>query len=75
MGTQVYRRSQTHTDANNRLVTGAPTISASAYALVREWWRRYQSRRELAGRPHHEWNDIGSAADVIAEIDKPFWRE
>lgn len=75
MSQMAYRRSRIGIDLKNCPAARVPTISASAYALLCEWWRRYRSRRELAGRPRHEWNDIGSAADVGAEIDKPFWKE
>jgi uncharacterized protein YjiS (DUF1127 family) len=75
MSEPTCRRSRCRTDGANRPATRIPMIGAFAYALLREWWRRYRSRQELALYSRHEWNDIGSAANVDAEIDKPFWKE
>jgi uncharacterized protein YjiS (DUF1127 family) len=46
-----------------------------AYALVREWWRRYRSRLELASYSHDQRKDLGFSADVDGEIAKPFWKK
>jgi uncharacterized protein YjiS (DUF1127 family) len=46
----------------------------TSYALVREWWRRYRSRLELASYSHDQWKDLGFSADVDCEIAKPFWK-
>lgn len=43
--------------------------------IVREWWRRYRSRRELALLSYHERTDLGFPAGMDAEIGKPFWRK
>ena len=43
--------------------------------VVREWRRRYRSRCELASYSRHERADLGFAAQLDAEIAKPFWRE
>jgi uncharacterized protein YjiS (DUF1127 family) len=43
--------------------------------VLREWRRRYRSRRELAQYAYHERNDLGCGADLDAEIAKPFWRK
>jgi uncharacterized protein YjiS (DUF1127 family) len=51
------------------------SMGTSAYALIREWWHRYRSRRELALYSHYERNDLSFAADVDAEIAKPFWKK
>ncbi|MEJ2377459.1 MAG: DUF1127 domain-containing protein [Pseudolabrys sp.] len=45
-----------------------------AFEVVREWRRRYRSRRELALLSYHERDDIG-AGNANAELAKPFWRE
>jgi uncharacterized protein YjiS (DUF1127 family) len=47
----------------------------SAFAVVREWRRRYRSRRELALYSLHERADLGFAAQLDFEIAKPFWRK
>jgi uncharacterized protein YjiS (DUF1127 family) len=60
------------------LSTLARTMDAagtSAYALVREWWRRYRSRLELASYSYDQRKDFGFSADVDGEIVKPFWRQ
>jgi uncharacterized protein YjiS (DUF1127 family) len=46
-----------------------------SYALVREWWRRYHSRLELASYSHDQRKDLGFSADVDGEIAKPFWKK
>jgi uncharacterized protein YjiS (DUF1127 family) len=46
-----------------------------AVEVVREWRHRYRSRRELALYSYHERNDLWFAAEVDAEIAKPFWRK
>jgi uncharacterized protein YjiS (DUF1127 family) len=44
-------------------------------ALVGEWFRRIESRRELAGLGYRELRDIGiTRVDALREADKPFWR-
>lgn len=45
-----------------------------AFYVVREYRRRYRSRRELALLSYHERDDIG-AGNANAEIAKPFWRD
>jgi uncharacterized protein YjiS (DUF1127 family) len=45
-------------------------------ALLREWRRRQQSRRELAGLCERALRDIRlSRYDALREANKPFWRE
>jgi len=51
-----------------------PTWAKMAFKVVREWWRRHHSRRELASLSYHERDDLG-AGRVNAEIAKPFWTE
>jgi uncharacterized protein YjiS (DUF1127 family) len=46
-----------------------------SYALVREWWRRYRSRLELASFSHDYRKDVGFSGDVDGEIAKPFWKK
>lgn len=41
---------------------------------VREWRRRANSRRELAGLSDLELRDIGNWEQIDAEKCKPFWR-
>ena len=42
--------------------------------VLREWRHRYRSRLELALYSYDERNDLGFAAELDAEIEKPFWR-
>jgi uncharacterized protein YjiS (DUF1127 family) len=42
--------------------------------VLREWRHRYRSRLELASYSYNERSDLGFAADLDAEIEKPFWR-
>ena len=59
-----------------RAVAGAmDALGTSAYALVREWWRRYRSRLELTSYSHDQRKDFGFSADVDSEITKPFWKK
>jgi uncharacterized protein YjiS (DUF1127 family) len=46
----------------------------SVFAVVREWRRRARSRAELAMYSQGERADLGYAAELDAEIGKPFWR-
>src|SRR5262245_61374939 len=56
------------------LASHAAALAKSAVALIREWHRRYRSRLELAAYGHHERGDLGYAAELDAEVAKPFWR-
>jgi uncharacterized protein YjiS (DUF1127 family) len=51
------------------------SLCAAGCALVREWQRRHRSRRELASWSHDERRDFGFAAEIDAEITKPFWKK
>ena len=55
--------------------TTITAMSKTALKVVREWWRRYRSRQELALYFYHERNDLSLAVDVEAEISKPFWTQ
>lgn len=46
-----------------------------AVAALHEWRRRSRSRYELASYSYNERSDLGFAADLDAEIVKPFWRK
>lgn len=50
-------------------------MAKMAVEIVREWRHRYRSRRELALYSYHERKDLGFAADIDAEIARPFWRK
>jgi uncharacterized protein YjiS (DUF1127 family) len=43
--------------------------------IVREWRRRVRSRAELASYSFAERSDLGYAAELDGEIQKPFWRK
>jgi uncharacterized protein YjiS (DUF1127 family) len=44
-------------------------------ALIGEWLRRIESRRELGGLCDSALRDIGiTRVDAIGEASKPFWR-
>lgn len=50
-------------------------ITARARALLRVWYRRWRSRRELARVEPHLLRDAGIRDfDARAEARKPFWR-
>jgi uncharacterized protein YjiS (DUF1127 family) len=51
------------------------TIAKAVVEVLREWRRRARSRKELAMYSYHERNDIRGAAQVDAEIMKPFWQK
>jgi uncharacterized protein YjiS (DUF1127 family) len=52
-----------------------PGHIARLLALVGEWFRRMESRRELAGLCDRALRDIGlTRVDAMREADKPFWR-
>jgi uncharacterized protein YjiS (DUF1127 family) len=47
----------------------------SAWAGLRETWRRYRSRQRIAQLDSHMLKDIGiSFAEAEAEANKPLWR-
>ena len=50
-------------------------VMAELGEVLHTWRRRYRTRQELAQWTEHDLHDIGlSRADVISEIEKPFWR-
>jgi uncharacterized protein YjiS (DUF1127 family) len=53
----------------------AGAFAASMWALLREWHRRSRSRWELSTYSYHERADLGFAAELDAELTKPFWRK
>ena len=59
-----------------RMLAGMLASFRTAIAVVREWRRRARSRRELASYSYNERSDLGCfAADLDAEIAKPFWQK
>jgi uncharacterized protein YjiS (DUF1127 family) len=49
--------------------------AAGLFALIAEWVRRSEKRRELAGLSGRELRDIGvTHGDAMREAQKPFWR-
>jgi uncharacterized protein YjiS (DUF1127 family) len=69
--TQAAPRATLAKAARTRILTTA----AAAFAVLREWRHRFRSRRELASYSYYERNDLGFAAEVDAEIAKPFWKK
>jgi len=61
--------------ASRTLASRVIATGTSACALIREWWRRYRSRQELALYSYDERRDLGFAANLDAEIAKPFWKK
>ena len=55
-------------------LTGTTDAMGTSYALVREWWRRYRSRLELASYWHDQRKDLGFSADVDAKSQSRFGR-
>jgi uncharacterized protein YjiS (DUF1127 family) len=49
-------------------------IRTATITLVREWRRRLRSRLELASYSHDQRRDLGFAAELDAEVTKPFWQ-
>ena len=50
-------------------------IIVDLFAALRQMHERARQRRELAGLNDYALQDIGlSRAQVIAELDTPFWR-
>jgi uncharacterized protein YjiS (DUF1127 family) len=56
-------------------LTAITAMAKMAIKVIGEWRHRYRSRRELALYSYHERSDLSFAADVEAEISKPFWSE
>ena len=51
-------------------------LAHSAMSIISLWTRRHRGRLELAQMNEHMLADIGmTRAGVVAEIDKPFWRD
>ena len=50
-------------------------VIKATIGVAREWRRRYRSRCELASYAYYERSDLGFAAELDAEIAKPFWRK
>lgn len=45
------------------------------FALLREWWERNESRREMATMGERDCRDIGATyREIVAESNKPFWQ-
>jgi uncharacterized protein YjiS (DUF1127 family) len=51
-----------------------PSLVLRLIETLREWRRRAQSRRELAGLSYTELKDIPNGVAAEAEKGKPFWR-
>jgi uncharacterized protein YjiS (DUF1127 family) len=48
---------------------------ARLFALIAEWMRRSEDRRELAGLDDRALRDIAvTRVEAMREIEKPFWR-
>jgi uncharacterized protein YjiS (DUF1127 family) len=63
------------TSPEKATLTSILVMANTIVEIVREWRHRCRSRRELALYSYHERNDLSFAADVDAEIAKPFWRK
>ena len=53
----------------------AEPFATRLWLLLREWHRRSRSRFELSNYSYHERADLGFAAELDAELSKPFWRK
>lgn len=59
----------------DRALTAAAHRSARLSALIAQWVRRSEERRELAGLCDRALRDIGvTRVEVMRETQKPFWR-
>ena len=53
----------------------ARRITATGGALLREWWLRARTRRELAQLDERALRDIGlDRGQALYEANKPFWQ-
>ncbi|HXC29452.1 MAG TPA: DUF1127 domain-containing protein [Stellaceae bacterium] len=53
-----------------------PAMHFHPFTTFREWRRRTQDRRQLAGLSEEMLHDIGvSRAEALYLANKPFWRE
>jgi uncharacterized protein YjiS (DUF1127 family) len=60
---------------NSALLAAAQRTAARLFDVCAEFRRRSVGRADLASMRERERRDLGlSAAQVLAEIDKPFWR-
>ena len=66
------RRRMQHTST---LAYLAGPFATGLWTLLREWHRRSRSRFELSNYSYHERADLGFAAELDAELSKPFWRK
>lgn len=51
-----------------------PSLRGWLIGTVREWRRRFTSRRELAAMSYCELKDLGFPAAAAAGIEKRFWQ-
>jgi uncharacterized protein YjiS (DUF1127 family) len=64
--------SLTHESMTNHHGSGLLTQLSETFRL---WWKRYQTRRELAQWTDRDLHDVGlSWSDIVHEAEKPFWR-
>lgn len=62
--------------ASNVAHASFPRMLGRGVVLLNRWWRRMQSRYQLAIMTERELRDVGfSRQDADREIRKPFWRE
>jgi uncharacterized protein YjiS (DUF1127 family) len=59
--------------SKNAMLTVILAMARTVMDVVRTWHHNYRSRRELALYSYQERNDLSFAAEVDAEIAKPFW--
>jgi len=57
------------------LATAVMSLARRTIETLRLWRHNHRSRQELASYSFLERKDVGYAADVEAEIAKPFWKK
>lgn len=72
--TDIAYRSRSGSSENSKQ-TVILAMARTVMDVVRTWHHNYRSRRELALYSYQERDDLSFAAEVDAEIAKPFWRK
>jgi uncharacterized protein YjiS (DUF1127 family) len=62
--------------AHNLLASSVEARPTTVWHVIREWGRRWRSRRELRSLSQREIADFcPKLTDALNEAEKPFWRE
>jgi uncharacterized protein YjiS (DUF1127 family) len=61
--------------SENSVLNVILAMARTVMDVARRWHHNYRSRRELALYSYQDRNDLSFAAELDAEIAKPFWRK